>query len=78
MFEARVVPVHLEGCEALMAELLCHGSRRFTVFCLYRAPSGELPLFLGDLAGILESLPACSLLVGDVNIDLNPNNKNIF
>ena len=75
MFEARVVPARLAGCEALMAELFCHGSRLFTVFCLYRAPSGELPLFLGDLAGILESLPACSLLVGDVNIDLNPNNK---
>ena len=39
------------------------------------ALSGVLPLFIGDLARVLQSLPACSLMGGDVNIDLNPHNN---
>ena len=35
-------------------------------------------MFLEDLTAVLKSLPACSLLVGDVNIDLNPNNDSFY
>ena len=73
MFETRVLPARLAGSESLVAELYHWGSRLLTIFCLYRAPSGELPLFLEDLTAVIKSLPAGSLLVGDVNIDLNPN-----
>ena len=78
MFETRVLPARLAGSESLVAELYHRGSRLFTILCLYRAPSGELPLFLEDLTAVLKSLPACSLLVGDVNIDLNPNNDSFY
>ena len=44
------------------------------MLAVYRAPSGSLPVFLGSLAGILSALPSFSVVVGDINIDLNPDN----
>ena len=51
-----------------------HGSRMFSALCIYRAPSGELSAFFRGLAPIMESLPSGSVVLGDMNIDLNPNN----
>lgn len=42
-----------------------------SVLSVYRSPSGSLPTLLRDLTGVLSVLPSKSLVVGDVNIDLN-------
>ena len=52
-----------------------HGSRMFSALCIYRAPSGELSDFFRGLDPIMESLPSGSVVLGDMNIDLNPNNN---
>ena len=39
-----------------------------------RVPSGSLPVFLGSFAGVLSALPSFSVVVGDINIDLNSDN----
>ena len=74
-FEARVEPARLEGAESLLVEMWYHGSRMFSALCVYRTPSGELSAFLGGLGPILESLPSGSVVLGDINIDLNPINQ---
>ena len=73
-FEARVEPARLEGAESLAVEMWYHGSRMFSALCIYRAPSGELSAFFRGLDPIMESLPSGSVVLGDMNIDLNPNN----
>ena len=74
-FEARVEPARLEGAESLLVEMWYHGSRMFSALCIYRTPSGELPAFLGGLGPILASLPSGSVVLGDINIDLCPDNN---
>ena len=55
-----------DGC--LSGRVVC------TVLAVYRAPSGGRSAFLGDLARILPTLPSRSLVVGDLNFDLNFDN----
>ena len=73
-FEARVDVVRLHGAESLVAEVARHGSRLFTVLCVYRTPSGELPGFLDSLGQVMGTLPSGTIIAGDLNIDLNPSN----
>ena len=73
-FEARVDVVRLHGAESLVAEVAHHGSRLFTVLCVYRTPSGELPGFLDSLGQVMGTLPSGTIIAGDLNIDLNPSN----
>ena len=52
-----------------------HGSRIFSALCVYWTPSGELSTFLVGPRPILGSLPSGSVVLGDINIDLNPINQ---
>ena len=52
-----------------------HGSRIFSALCVYRTPSGELSAFLGGPGPSLKSLPPGSVVLGDIDIDLNPINQ---
>jgi hypothetical protein len=45
-----------------------------SLLAVYRAPSGELPAFLNDLGAVLPTLSSNTLIVGDLNIDLNYEN----
>ena len=72
--DVRVTDVRLEGCESLLLQIGESGRELCSVLAVYRAPSGSLPVFLGSLAGILSALPSFSVVVGDINIDLNPDN----
>ena len=74
-FEARIVDVSLEGCEGLLVHVSWSGRAVCSVLSVYRAPSGGVPAFLGDLEECLSSLPADSVVVGDLNIDINPDNE---
>ena len=59
------------GCESLLLRVGESGRELCSVLAVYRSPSGSLPDFLGGLAGILPTLPSCSVVVGDINIDLH-------
>ena len=48
-----------------------------TVGVLYRPPSGNVNVALSELSDILDSLPKCSYLAGDFNIDLHDKNSTI-
>ena len=48
-FEARVEVVRVHGAESLLAGVSYRGSGLFTVLCVYRTPSGELPGFFDVL-----------------------------
>ena len=74
-FEAAVTEVQLAGTESLLVELVSAGKRVCTLLLLYRAPAGDQLAFLCDLEVTLSSMPCgASFLVGDINIDLNPEN----
>lgn len=74
-FETAVSEVRLSGSESLLVELVSAGRRVCSLLLVYRAPSGDLPTFLCDLELILSAMPsAASFVVGDLNIDLNPDN----
>ena len=75
MFEAREETVRLEGSESLLLRVGEAGRDVCTLLAVYRSPSGALPTFLRDLSECLPSLPSNSLVVGDLNIDLNPQNS---
>ena len=66
--------VRMEGCKSLLLQIGESGRQLCSVLAVYRAPSGFLLVFLGSLAGILSALPSFSVVVGDINIDLNPDN----
>lgn len=74
-FWTREREVRLARSEAVMLEVF-HGSSRLLVLLgVYRAPGGELPHFFDDLGASLRDLGNFAILVGDVNIDLNPLNN---
>ena len=47
----------------------------YSVSVVYRTPSGVPSAFLAELDAFLPSLPSNSIVVGDLNFDLNPNNE---
>ena len=60
-----------------MIEHVSRGGRAVSsVLAIYRAPSGLVRDFLGDLEEHLSSLPSGSnsIVIGDLNIDINTNN----
>ena len=75
-FEARCVDVRLVGSEALLVHVGRGGRAVSSVLAIYRAPSGLVRDFLGDLEEHLSSLPSGSnsIVIGDLNIDINKNN----
>lgn len=73
-FETEVMDISLSGSEALLVRIGESGRDVCSVLSVYRSPSGSLPAFLQDLAGVLSTLPSKSLVVGDVNIDQNFEN----
>ena len=73
-FEARVLAATLAGAEAVFASVHSSGRRIFSVLAVYRAPSGALPSFLEDLGALIPTLPPDTIIVGDINIDLGPEN----
>ena len=72
--ETRAVGVHLPGSESLQLFLFYGGKRVATVFAVYRSPSGGLPVFLDGFSEVMQSLPINSIVVGDIYIDLCPEN----
>lgn len=73
-FEAVVSGTQLSGAESLRVDVLSSGRRVSTLLAAYRAPAGELQGFLCDLEVCLGSLPPKSFIVGDINVDTNPEN----
>ena len=73
-FETGAEVVRLEGSEALHLSLTLSGRSVLTILAVYRAPSGSVPVFLDDLGGILDILPSSTIVAGDINIDLCPEN----
>ena len=65
-YEARAETVRLEGSESLLVRVGDARRDLCTLLSVYRAPSGALPAFLGDLTECLPSLPSNSLVVGDL------------
>ena len=73
-FQTRVETVRLEGSDSLLVHIGEAGRDVCSLLALYRSPSGHLSSFLGDLAEMLPSLPSSSVVVGDINIDVNYEN----
>ena len=73
--EARVTDVCLTGAEAMLVRIFCSGRPVCLVLPVYRTPSGRWEAFLADWEAYLPSLPANSVVVGDSNFDLNPDNE---
>ena len=72
-FETGAEVVRLAGCEALHLTLALSGRSALSILAVYRAPSGSLSTFLGDLGALLETLPSNTIVAGDINIDLCPD-----
>lgn len=72
--EARVLASTLAGAESVLASVHSSGRRIFTVLAVYRAPAGALSPFLEDLGALVRTLPPDTIIIGDINIDLNPDN----
>ena len=63
--------ISLEGSDSLLVRIGWSGRVVCTVLTVYRVPSGGRSAFLGDLARVMPTLPSRSLVVGDLNFDLN-------
>ena len=61
----RVADVKLAGSEALLVRIDRAGRGVCSLLAVYRAPSGGLPSFLGDLARCFAALPSNSIVVGE-------------
>mgnify|MGYP001797304944 CR=1 FL=1 len=72
--ESRVESVQLECSESLIVHTGVAGRDVCSLLAVYRSPSGAAGRFLGDFSVCLSSLPAHSFVVGDLDIDLNPEN----
>ena len=73
-YEASGADVRLAGSEAMVVRIDCSGRSVCTVLAVYRTPSGVPSAFLADWEACLPSLPSNSVIVGDLNFDLNPEN----
>lgn len=74
-FEASVTDVRLSGSEAMVVRMTCSGRPVCSVLAVYRTPSVGPAAFLVDWEALLPSLPINSIVVGDLNFDLNPSNE---
>ena len=72
--EASVTDIRLTGAEAMMVRVGCSGRLVTTVLAVYRTPSVGPSAFLDDFAVLLPTLPSNSVVVGDLNFDLNLEN----
>lgn len=72
--EAGVVASTLAGAETILASLRDSGRRIFSVLAVYRAPSDAPSPFLEDLRALTPTLPTDTIVAGDINIDLSPDN----
>lgn len=73
--ETRERVVSLTGAKALQISIATKNRNVFTVLDTYRALTDGPSLFLEDLSALVPTLPTNSIKVGDVHIDLNPNNN---
>ena len=73
--EASATVARLAGAEAMTVRIGSRGCVVSSVVAVYRTPSVGPSDFLVDLEAFLPSLPPNSMVVGDLNFDLNPNNK---
>ena len=73
-YEASVTDIRLTGSEAMVVRINRSGRPVYSVFAVYRTPSGVPSAFLADLDAFLPALPSNSIVVGDLNFDLNPEN----
>ena len=74
-YEAAVEDMRLAGAEAVLVRISCSGRPVCSVLPVYRAPSGSPAAFLADWEARLPSLPTNSVVVGDLNFDLNSKNS---
>ena len=73
--EASATVARLAGAEAMTVRIGCRGCVVSSVVAVYRTPSVGPSDFLVDLGAFLPSLPPNSMVVGDLNFDLNPDNE---
>ena len=73
--EASATVARLAGAEAMTVRIGSRGCVVSSVVAVYRTPSVGPSDFLVDLEAFLPSLPPNSMVVGDLNFDLNPNNE---
>ena len=74
-FETSDTVVQLPGSEALLLSISLRGQAILSLLAIYRTPSGELPSFLADLGAMVQTIKNKVIIVGDINIDLDPNNE---
>ena len=72
--EASVTDIQLTGAEAMMVRVGCSGKLFTTVLAVYRTPSVGPSAFVDDFVVLLPTLPSNSVVVGDLNFDLNLEN----
>ena len=73
-YEDSVTDIRLTGSEAMVVCINRSGRPVYSVFAVYHTPSGVPSAFLADLDAFLPALPSNSIVVGDLNFDLNPEN----
>ena len=74
-FETSVTEVRLEGAESLLVRTFCGGRPVCAVLPVYRTPSASGSAFLADFEVCVPTLPTNSIIVGDLNFDLNTENE---
>ena len=74
-YEASVAGVWLTGAEAMVVCINRSIQPVYSVSAVYCTPSGLPSAFLAELDAFLPSLPSNSIVVGDLNFELNPNNE---
>ena len=67
--------VWLTGAEAVVVRINRSVQPVYSVAAVYRTPSGVPPAFLAELDAFLPSLPSNSIVVGDLNFDLNMDDE---
>ena len=73
--EASATVARLAGTEAMTVRIGCRGCVVSSVVAVYLTPSVGPSEFLVDLESFLPSLPPNSMVVGDLNFYLNPDNE---
>ena len=74
-YEPSVAGVWLLGAEAMVVRINRSIQPVYSVSAVYRTPFGVPSAFLAESDAFLPSLPSNSIVVGDLNFDLNPNNE---